>query len=103
MRGHADLDGARPLVHHLVDAHLEHLVGVQRAAAQDHAVIEVVRSTARGKIHTIKCIYNILYIINWVVQALNADWLKAVVYQTVCNGYDKTFIIAALITLVTNF
>jgi hypothetical protein len=25
-----------------------------------------------------------------VVLALNADWLKAVVYQTVLHGYDKT-------------
>ena len=43
MRGHADLNGARPLVHHLVDADLEHLVGAQRPAAQHHAVVEVVR------------------------------------------------------------
>jgi hypothetical protein len=28
-------------------------------------------------------IYNIILFINWVVRALNADWLKAVVYQTV--------------------
>ena len=27
----------------------------------------------------------LLSIINWVVRALNADWLKAVVYQTVCH------------------
>lgn len=46
MRGDADLDGARPLVHHLVDADLEHLVGAQRPVAQDHAVVEVVRRAA---------------------------------------------------------
>lgn len=46
---HADLDGAGPLVHHLVDTHLEHLVGTQRAAAQDHTVVKVVRRTARVK------------------------------------------------------
>ena len=40
-------------------------------------------------------------IINWVVQAMNADWLKAVVYQTVYHRYDKTFISTALVTLVT--
>ena len=43
-----------------------------------------------------------LLIINWVVRALNADWLTAVVYQTVYHGYDKTFIFTALITLVTS-
>jgi hypothetical protein len=32
---------------------------------------------------------------------LKADWLKAVVYQTVYHGYDKTCIFTALITLVT--
>jgi hypothetical protein len=31
-------------------------------------------------------------IINWVVRALNADWLTAMVYQTVYHGYDKTCI-----------
>ena len=41
-------------------------------------------------------------IINWVVPALNADWLKAVVYQTLYHGYDKTFICTALIMLVTS-
>ena len=41
-------------------------------------------------------------IINWVVRALKADWLTAVVYQTVYHGYDKTVISAALITLVTS-
>ena len=41
-------------------------------------------------------------IINWVVQALNADCLKAVVCQTIYHGYDKTFIFTALITLVNN-
>ena len=30
-------------------------------------------------------------ITNWVVQALNADWLTAVVHQTVYHGYDTTF------------
>jgi hypothetical protein len=39
---------------------------------------------------------------NWMVQALNADWLTAVVYQTVYHGYDKTFLVTALITLVTS-
>ena len=39
---------------------------------------------------------------NWVVRALDADWLTAVVYQTVHHRYDKTFIFSALITLVTS-
>ena len=42
------------------------------------------------------------FIINWVVPALNADWLTAVVYQTIFHRYDKTFIFTALITLVTS-
>ena len=51
------------------------------------------------------CKYHIhvLYvIINWVVRALNADWLTAVVYQTVFHGHDKTFIFTSLIILVTS-
>ena len=44
-------------------------------------------------------IFNIL---NWVVRALSADWLKAVVYKTAFHGYDKTFIFTVLITLVTS-
>ena len=47
----------------------------------------------------LKCETNI---INWVVRALNADWLTAVVYQTVNHGYDKQFIFTALIKLVTS-
>ena len=49
VRGHANLDGARPLVHHLVDAHLEHLVGAEGPAAQDHAMVEVVRRTTAAE------------------------------------------------------
>ena len=41
-------------------------------------------------------------IINWVVRALNADWLTALVYQTIYHGYKKTFIFTAIITLVTS-
>jgi hypothetical protein len=41
-------------------------------------------------------------IINLVVRALNADWLIAVVYQSVYHGCDETFIFTALITLVTS-
>jgi hypothetical protein len=42
------------------------------------------------------------YIINWVVQALHADWLKAVISDHIYHKYDKTFILTALITLVTS-
>ena len=42
------------------------------------------------------------HIIKWVVPALKADWLIAIVYQTVYHGYDKTCIFTALITLVTS-
>jgi hypothetical protein len=35
------------------------------------------------------------------IQALNADWLNAVAYQTIHQGYDKTFLFTVLITLVT--
>jgi hypothetical protein len=41
----------------------------------------------------INIIEDLKIIINWVVRELNADWLKAVVYQTIYHGYDKTFII----------
>ena len=44
----------------------------------------------------------IIAIINWLVRALNADCLTAVVYQTVYHGYDKTFICTALIKLITS-
>ena len=43
----------------------------------------------------------LLTIINCVVRDLNADWLTAMVYQTVYYRYDKTFIFTALIMLVT--
>jgi hypothetical protein len=44
----------------------------------------------------------IYYIINWVVLAVNADWLKAMVYETVYHGYDKTSIFTVLTTFVTS-
>ena len=34
---------------------------------------------------------------------LDADWLTAVLYQTVYHRYDKTYIFTALIALVTRF
>jgi hypothetical protein len=40
-------------------------------------------------------------IIHWVVRALSADWLTAV-YQTVYHLYETTFLVTALITLVTS-
>lgn len=52
MRCDADFDGTRPLVHHLVDANLEHLVGAQRPAAQDHAVVEVIGRTVKAVLLT---------------------------------------------------
>lgn len=45
MRGHADLYRPRPLVHHFVDAHLEHFVGVQRAITEHNSVIKVICRT----------------------------------------------------------
>ena len=54
---------------------------------------------------SINILFIMLYnnIVNtWVVQALIADWMTAVVYQTVYHGYDKTFIFTALSTLVTS-
>jgi hypothetical protein len=32
-------------------------------------------------------------IINWVVRALNADWLNAVVYQSICHGYEANLLV----------
>ena len=57
MRCDTDLDGARPLVHHLVDADLEHLVGAQGPAAQDHAVVEVISRTVEVETFICKWIY----------------------------------------------
>jgi hypothetical protein len=34
-----------------------------------------------------------------MVRALNDDWLTAMVYQMVYQGYDKTFFSTALITV----
>ena len=45
MGGDANLNGASPLVHHLVDAHLKHLSIPQGSAAQHHTMIEVVGGT----------------------------------------------------------
>lgn len=45
MGGDPNLNGAGPLVHHLVDAHLEHLSVPQGPAAQHHAMIEVISGT----------------------------------------------------------
>lgn len=52
VRCDADFDGTRPLVHHLVDANLEHLVGAQRAAAKDHAVVEVIGRAVKAALLT---------------------------------------------------
>ena len=41
----------------------------------------------------IQTVPTLLLIINWMVQALNADWLTGVVYQTVYHGYDKTLLL----------
>lgn len=45
MGGDTNLDGASPFVHHLVNAHLEHLPVPQGSAAQHHAMVEVVSGT----------------------------------------------------------
>lgn len=42
MRGHPDLDGPSPFVHHLVDADLEELVVPQRPGTQHHPMVEVI-------------------------------------------------------------
>ncbi len=53
MRCDADFDGTRPLVHHLVDANLEHLIGAQRPAAQDHAVVKVISGAVKAALLTL--------------------------------------------------
>jgi hypothetical protein len=56
----------------------------------------------REIMHTLECpssqsgtsiqqCHGIINIINWVVQALNADWLTTVVNQTIYHGYDFDF------------
>jgi hypothetical protein len=37
-------------------------------------------------------------IINWEIRALNAVWLKYVVYPTVYHGYDEKWLCTSLIT-----
>lgn len=54
MGGDTNFNGASPLVHHFVDAHLEHLSIPQGSAAQHHAMIEVIggtEGTANGDSH----------------------------------------------------
>ena len=53
---------------------------------------DLVANEITGYVLTSYCHCCIIGIINWVGQALNADWRKAVVYQTVYYGYDKTSI-----------
>jgi hypothetical protein len=45
MGGDTNLNGASPFVHHLVNAHLEHLSIPEGSAAQYHAMIEVISGT----------------------------------------------------------
>lgn len=52
MRCDANFYGSRPLVHHLVDANLEHLIGAERPVAQHHAVIKVIGRTGKTNIFT---------------------------------------------------
>ena len=51
---------------------------------------------------TRESVLSVFYIINWVVRALKASWLTAVVYQTVYHGHDKAFILNGLIRLVAS-
>lgn len=39
---------SRPLVNHFVNANLEHLVGAQWSAAQDHPVVEVISGAGKN-------------------------------------------------------
>lgn len=45
MGSDTNLNGASPFVHHLVNAHLEHLSVPEGSAAQYHAMIEVISGT----------------------------------------------------------
>lgn len=45
MGSDTNLNGASPFVHHLVNAHLEHLSIPEGSAAQYHAMIEVISGT----------------------------------------------------------
>ncbi len=49
VRCHSDLDRPRPLVHHLVEANLEHLVGPQVTARQHDSVVKIIQSTANDR------------------------------------------------------
>ena len=64
-------------------------------------VTNVISKNSTTKCFVKPMVYGLKYlIINWVVRALNADWLTAVVCQTVYHGYDKCFFL--LFTLVTS-
>lgn len=46
MGGDPDLNGSRPLIHHLVYSDLKDLIVVQWPITEDHPVIEVIGGTA---------------------------------------------------------
>ena len=47
MRCDTNFNRARPLVDHLVDTNLEHLVGAERPAAQDNTMVEVISGAVK--------------------------------------------------------
>lgn len=52
MGSDTNLNGASPFVHHLVDAHLEHLSVPQGSAAQYHTMIEVISGAEAEQVGT---------------------------------------------------
>jgi hypothetical protein len=52
----------------------------------------------RLTILTIECCKIPFLILNWVVRTLNADWLKAMVYQIVYHGNNKIIFYLTLVT-----
>lgn len=53
MRCDPYFNGTCPLVHHFVYANLEHLIGAQRPAAQDHAMVEVISGAVKAALFTL--------------------------------------------------
>lgn len=49
MGGDPDLNGSRPLIHHLVYPDLEDLIVVQWPITEDHPMVEVIGGTAQTR------------------------------------------------------
>jgi len=79
VRCDTNFNRARPLVDHLVDTNLEHLVGAERPAAQDNTMVEVISGAVK------KIIVEQLYISNTVNVCPDQH------YQSSLKTFARTF------------